>query len=82
MYHMATISVRDLRYDFAKVEDLLRQGEEITITKRRKVIGRIVPENGDFPPLPDFQARVQKIYGDKVFDTSGADLLSIERNRL
>ena len=33
--HMKEASVRDLRYDFKKIERLLRQGEEIRITKRR-----------------------------------------------
>jgi antitoxin (DNA-binding transcriptional repressor) of toxin-antitoxin stability system len=40
MYHMATASVRDLRYEFKKIERLLLQGEEIQITKRRRVIAR------------------------------------------
>src|SRR5262245_53792551 len=32
---MAKASVRDLRYEFKKIERLLNQGEEIQITKRR-----------------------------------------------
>jgi antitoxin (DNA-binding transcriptional repressor) of toxin-antitoxin stability system len=40
---MKTVSVRDLRYDFPKVEELLRCGEEIHITKRRRVIARLTP---------------------------------------
>ena len=82
MYHMKTASVRDLRYDFAKIEHLLQQGEEIQITKRRKVIARLVPEKIARPPLPDFLGRIRAIYGDKVFEMSGADLLAEERNRL
>ena len=35
---MKTTSLRDLRYSFKKVEHLLRQGEEVQITKRRHVI--------------------------------------------
>jgi hypothetical protein len=38
MYHMRKASLRDLRYEFKKIERLLRQGEEIQITKRRRVI--------------------------------------------
>ena len=38
MHHMTKASVRDLRYKFRQVEDLLRQGEEIQITKRKRVI--------------------------------------------
>ena len=82
MYHMTKASVRDLRYDFKKIERLLLQGEEIQITKRRRVIARLVPESQEVPKkMPDFEARVRKIYGDKVLAVSGADLISWDRNR-
>jgi antitoxin (DNA-binding transcriptional repressor) of toxin-antitoxin stability system len=79
MYHMKTVSVRDLRYDFPKVERLLRSGEEIQITKRRKAIARLTPEPAVRPPLPDFLGRLKEIYGDKVLEVSGADLISADR---
>jgi antitoxin (DNA-binding transcriptional repressor) of toxin-antitoxin stability system len=81
MYHMTTVSIRDLRYDFQKVEALLRQGEEIQITKHRKVIARLIPENAAYPALPDFLGRIKDIYGDKEFEVSGADLISADRER-
>jgi antitoxin (DNA-binding transcriptional repressor) of toxin-antitoxin stability system len=82
MYHMTKASLRDLRYDFKKIERLLRQGEEIQITKRRRVIARLVPETTQSSPeLPDFRARVRAIYGDKALAVSGADLVSEDRNR-
>lgn len=43
---MTKASVRDLRCEFKKIERLLLQGEEIQITKRRRVIARLVPERG------------------------------------
>ena len=79
MYHMKTVSVRDLRYDFKKVERLLSQGDEVQITKRRKVIARLSPEQQQRPPLPDFLGRLKEIYGDKVFEVSGAELISADR---
>jgi antitoxin (DNA-binding transcriptional repressor) of toxin-antitoxin stability system len=82
MYHMETVSVRDLRYDFRKVEQLLSQGEEIQVTKRRHVIARLVPEKpAERPPLPDFLGRLKAIYGDRVLEVTGADLLAEDRNR-
>lgn len=70
---MRQASVRDLRYEFKKIERLLRQGEEIQITKRRRVIARLVPENDQAPAeLPDFLGCIRAIYGDKVFRVSGA----------
>jgi antitoxin (DNA-binding transcriptional repressor) of toxin-antitoxin stability system len=82
MYHMTKASVRDLRYEFKKIERLLRQGEEIQITKRRRVVARLVPEGEEaVKKMPDFRARVRKIYGDKMLTVSGADLLAADRDR-
>lgn len=82
MYHMATASVRDLRYEFKKIERLLRQGEEVQITKRRRVIARLVPESAEgAKEVPDFEARRRRIYGEKVLAVSGAELVSIDRSR-
>lgn len=77
---MKTASVRDLRYRFPEVEDLLREGKEIQITKRRRVIATLVPEPmGEAGVRPDFAARLRKLYGDKVLRVSGAELLAEER---
>jgi antitoxin (DNA-binding transcriptional repressor) of toxin-antitoxin stability system len=57
MYHMTKASVRDLRYEFKKIERLLLQGEEIQITKRKRVIARLVPESAEaVKKMPDFAA--------------------------
>ena len=78
---MKRASIRDLRYDFPKIERLLREGEEIQITKRRRAIGRLVPEKANSGLMPDFAARLRDLYGDKVLKVSGADLLAKERDR-
>jgi antitoxin (DNA-binding transcriptional repressor) of toxin-antitoxin stability system len=81
---MKTVSVRDLRYDFPKVEELLRSGEEIQITKRRRPIARLtpepVPELAGRPPLPDFLGRMKEIFGDKVLKVTGAQIISEDRD--
>ncbi len=82
MYHMKTASIRDLRYAFKKIERLLHQGEEIQITKRRRVIARLVPEGAEsLAEVPDFLGRLRKIYGEKVLTKSGAQLLAEDRSR-
>lgn len=79
---MKTASVRDLRYRFSEVEDLLREGQEIQITKRRRVIAKLVPEPAvKTGARPDFAARLRKIYGNKVLKVSGAELLAEERKQ-
>lgn len=82
MCHMKKANVRDLRYRFAEIEDLLRDGEEIQITKRRRVIAKLIPAALNMPASrPDFLARLKHLYGTKVLAVSGADLLARERNR-
>ena len=78
---MKTASVRDLRYQFKKIERLLSQGQEVQITKRRRVIARLVPETAQAVEMPDFLSRLRANYGDKVLAVSGADLLAEDRNR-
>jgi antitoxin (DNA-binding transcriptional repressor) of toxin-antitoxin stability system len=82
MYHMKKASVRDLRYGFKKIEHLLRQGEEIQITKRRRVIARLVPEKTrSAAQMPDFLERLRAIYGDQMLEVSGAELIAQDRSR-
>jgi antitoxin (DNA-binding transcriptional repressor) of toxin-antitoxin stability system len=82
MYHMKRASVRDLRYNFPQIEAQLRRGEEIQITKRKRVIARLLPVR---PPArksaPDFMKMLRDIYGDKLMKTAGADLVSEQRGR-
>ncbi len=82
MNHMRKATVRDLRYHFSRIEDLLRGGEEIEITKRKRVIARLSPALPQpAPARPDFMARLRRIYGGKALKVSGAELLAEERGR-
>ena len=80
MYHMKKASIRDLRYRFSAVEDLLRDGEEIQITKRKRVIARLLPpEPARSVEMPDFKARMKKIFGKKRMKVSGAEIIAQSR---
>lgn len=82
MYHMKKASVRDLRYRFSEVEELLREGSEIQITKRKRVIARLVPEERIVPrECPDFLARLKTLYPKGPLKVSGAKRLAEERDR-
>lgn len=82
MHHMRKATVRDLRYRFREVESLLREGEEIQITKRKRVIARLVPAKAAVPSRrPDFMARLNKLYRGKPLKVSGAELVSRDRER-
>jgi antitoxin (DNA-binding transcriptional repressor) of toxin-antitoxin stability system len=79
MNHMRTASVRDLRYRFSEVEAHLRDGEPIAITKRKRVIAKLVPERPVRRNPPDFMAMLKKIYGNKKSKVSGAELIASQR---
>jgi len=77
---MKTVSVRDLRYDFPKVEALLKSGEEIRITKRKRVIARLTPEPSERPEMPDFLGQMRANFGDRVLAVTGAEIISADRD--
>lgn len=79
---MKKASIRELRYAFPTIERLLDQGEEVQITKRRRVIARLVPEKSqNRRQMPDFLERMRSIYGNKKLKVSGAELIAEDRSR-
>jgi antitoxin (DNA-binding transcriptional repressor) of toxin-antitoxin stability system len=82
MSRVRKATVRDLRYRFPEVERLLEKGEKIEITKRGRVIARLLPVGSRAPRRrPDFLARLRAIYGAKTLKLSGAELMARERAR-
>lgn len=79
---MRKAKLRDLRYRFALVEDLLGAGEEIQITRRKRVIARLLPaEPIVSPERPDFLARLKRLYRGKPLKITGAEMIASERER-
>ncbi len=74
---MKTATVRDLRYDFPKIEAWLAGGEEVLITKHSKPVAKLsgatTAEEAKLPPLPDFEARRKRTWGDRVFTQEEVD---------
>src|ERR1035437_8261266 len=82
MDHVRKATVRDLRYHFPEIENLLQEGEEVQITKRKRVIARLVPERPAAPAaLPDLMALLQEINENKNLKARGADLIRVDRDR-
>ena len=85
MIHMKTASVRQLRTEFPKVLAWVNAGEEVAITRRRKIVANLTPA-GDAPKkkpaVPDFRARLRAIYGDKIVPAKMmAELLAANKGR-
>jgi len=77
---MKTVTVRDLRYDFRKVEGMLRQGEELHVSKRGRVIARLAPEPAR-RTIPDFLGRLDAVYGGAQMAVTGAEIVRADRER-
>ena len=82
---MKTATVRQLRTEFPKVLSWVNAGQEVSITRRREVVASLVPA-GNRPKrkaaLPDFRARLRRIYGNKVIAVSAmADILAENKGR-
>jgi antitoxin (DNA-binding transcriptional repressor) of toxin-antitoxin stability system len=85
MFHMKTASVRQLRTEFPKVLAWVNAGQEVAITRRRKIVANLTPA-GDPPrkklERPDFAARLRRIYGDQVIPApTMADILADNKGR-
>jgi hypothetical protein len=78
---MPTVNMRGLR-DTQKLKAWLRQGKSIELRDRNRLIGRIVPETEQAPPVewPDFEGQMKEIFGDRVL-TAVDDLIKDREDR-
>jgi antitoxin (DNA-binding transcriptional repressor) of toxin-antitoxin stability system len=83
MWHitaMPSVNIRQLR-DTRRLKAWLQQGKTVELRERDRLIGRIVPANGDQPlvEMPDFAARAKEIFGDRLLNS--VDMLIEQRRR-
>ncbi len=64
---MKTATVRDLRYNFPRIQAWIRNGDEIELTKHGRRIARITPLTNRAQHKPDILARLEKNWGNRVF---------------
>jgi len=67
---MKTASVRDLRNHFPRVAAWIQQGESVEITKSGKPFAVLAPPPAEKQTpfeMPDFQAQLIEIWGQRVF---------------
>lgn len=67
---MQTMTIRDLRYEFSKIEACLAFGEEVEITKHGKPVARISPPRPKTTAKFDAEEhrrRLNETWGGRVF---------------
>ncbi len=75
---MKTASVRQLRQNFKNLLAWIETGQEVQITKRRRVVARLVPDiaaKGKPLKMPDFAARLKRIHGGTVISADAARVI-------
>lgn len=64
---MKTATVREIRQNFPRILAWVQEGEEVTITSRRKVVARLSPPRPEKRKrkveVPDFEAIQERILG-------------------
>lgn len=77
MYNMKKVTVRHVQHHLAAVLEAARKGQEFTITKRGKVIARIVPAREQKPAgWPDSAARMQRMGPDAATGTPASRIIA------
>ena len=74
---MKTASVRELRQNFPVVMNWIKDGENVAITMRRKIVARLIPERAPVTrnaSTPDFDSISKRIFGAKKFRWNLVDL--------
>ncbi len=63
---MKRASVREVQHGLARILDQVSEGQEIVVTRRGKVVARIVPSLPSRKPLawPDSAARLKRLAAD------------------
>ncbi len=67
MYNMKTASVREVQHHLSRILAAVERGEHITVTRRGKVVAKIVPAREKKKKKlewPDFEARMKRIFPD------------------
>jgi antitoxin (DNA-binding transcriptional repressor) of toxin-antitoxin stability system len=83
---MKTATVRQIRNAFPAVLRLIRNGESVSITSRRKVVATLSPPIAQkvmrrLRPWSNLDGRLADLQLQPMLPQSGADLLAQERDR-
>jgi antitoxin (DNA-binding transcriptional repressor) of toxin-antitoxin stability system len=77
---MNRASIRGIKHETSRVLGMVEAGQTVEICRRRKTVAILSPPQDRKPPeMPDFSARLRRIYGDQMMDTTGTQLVNEAR---
>ncbi len=77
MSNMKTASIRLVQHRLSEVLSWVESGEEVAVTRRDRVVARIVPPRRTQKPKIDFAARLKAIYPKELPAAQSASALII-----
>jgi antitoxin (DNA-binding transcriptional repressor) of toxin-antitoxin stability system len=79
MTHMKSASVREVQHNLSAVLDWVARGEEVQVTKRRRVVARLLPPEPLIVATPDYCGRARKLWGPRPKGKSLSETVSDAR---
>ena len=77
---MKKTSIRELKHATSSVLALVSHGQSIEVTKHNRVVAVLTPPaKAKKIVRPDFEARMQELWGNKALKTSWHDLINEDR---
>jgi len=76
-----TVSIRELQQNLRRLIARVERGETIEVTRRRRPVARLTPLRppGRTGGWPDLAARTRAVFGKRVVEPGGSDLVVRER---
>lgn len=73
--------MRELQQNLKQVIARVERGETVELTKRRRVVARLVPARPQKPaePWPDLDARARSVFGDRIITPSPSEEMLRDR---
>lgn len=77
----STVSVRELQQNLKRVMARVERGETVEVTRRRRPIARLTPATsaGPIGDWPDLDARARSVFGDRVVNPAGSEVVVDDR---
>jgi prevent-host-death family protein len=81
MSNMKKATIREVQHNLSKVLELVEDGEEVQVTRRNRIVAKIVPANhgAQKPKWPDFAARAEAIWGKRPKGKPASAILTEDR---
>jgi antitoxin (DNA-binding transcriptional repressor) of toxin-antitoxin stability system len=77
---MKQASIREIKHETSRVLGMVEAGQTVELRRRRKPVAILSPPMKDKAvEMPDFVARLRRIYGDRILETTGTELVNEAR---